>query len=271
MSLPPLTAAALPFAMFNQSCFDLPDELRLMMARQLYSGKLSLRQAVSAGYTSPDNVDAWVDFWHERDIPCELRELLDLSSAEYAEWMRDPSKLKTFYNDDLSASVQPAKTFDADDYIPISHWGRDHWTTLAYIETVMVDMGGFQVGSDARMKSNRRNYRVMARDCPKPLRATNQAASLALVMEPHHATKLNDGQQVPNHDDWACVQDMGAEGLFAEGIDNIEPGVVLKFSEKGNRVANALREFRRGGGKMADFRWPDVSAVATDAPTSSAV
>jgi len=27
-------------------------------------------------------------------------------------------------------------------------WGRDHWSTLAYIETVMVDCKGFQIGQD---------------------------------------------------------------------------------------------------------------------------
>lgn len=39
-----------------------------------------------------------------------------------------------------------------DSYIPMNMWSKDHWTTLAYI--------GFQVGRDARMRSNRRNFRA---------------------------------------------------------------------------------------------------------------
>jgi hypothetical protein len=268
MPLPPLTPTALPFAMFSPVCFELPSAVRLEMAQRLYEGKLTLREAVASGYASTENADDWVDFWHEKSIPCELRELLGLSREEYAEWMRDSAVLATLY-----ATAQPAapKVFSEDDYIPASHWGRDHWTTLAYIETVMTDLAGFQVGSDARMKSNRRNFRIMQRDCPKPKRASNSGLAMALVMEPQHATKLKDGQQVPNHDDWACVQDMAAEGLFVQSADTVEPGVVLQFSEKGNQVANALREFKRGGGKYADFRWPDVpSVVAANAPVAPA-
>jgi hypothetical protein len=29
-----------------------------------------------------------------------------------------------------------------DGYIDIHLWGKDHWSTLAYIETVMVECGG---------------------------------------------------------------------------------------------------------------------------------
>lgn len=262
MPLPPLTAAALPFAMFSPVCFELPSAVRLEMAQRLYEGKLTLREATNQGYASAENVDEWVDFWHEKAIPCELRELLGLSKEEYAEWMREPSSLAKHYS---KASAAEPKVFGEDDYIPLSHWGRDHWTTFAYVETVMADMAGFQVGADARMKSNRRNFRVMQRDCPNPKRASNSGHAMMLVMEPQHATKLNDGQQVSNHDDWACVQDMAAEDLFVQGPDDVEPGVVLQFSEKGNQVANALREFKRNGGKYADFRWPDVPAVGVKA------
>jgi hypothetical protein len=256
MSLPPLTAAALPFAMFNQACFDLSSDARFELAQRLYAGKLTLREAVALGYTSVESVDDWVDFWHDKSVPCELRELLGLSPVEYVEFLKDSSVLAKLY----SATPAPAaRVFGEDDYIPGSYWGRDHWTTLAYIETVMTDLAGFQVGADPRMKSNRRNFRVMSQQCAKPKRASNQGCAMALVMEPQHATKLNDGQQIPNHDDWACVQDMAAEGLFVQAPHEVEPRVILQFSEKGNKIANALREFRRGGGKMADFRWPDLT------------
>lgn len=271
MSLPPLPSADLPLAMFTQACFDLPDDTRLALARQLHEGKLTLREAIAKGYSDAENVDDWVDFWHEHDLPCQLRELLDLSSAQYAEWMRNPETLKGCYPLPKPATLVPApdaapKVFGLDEYIPMSYWSRDHWTTLSYIETVMVDFAGFQVGADARMKSNRRNFRVMSQECPKPKRASNGSAQ-AMVMDPSYATKLNDGQQVPNHDDWACVQDMAAEGLFVQLPDDVQPGTILRFSEKGHKVANAFREFRRDGGKSGDFRWPDGSEVVRSPAT----
>lgn len=34
-------------------------------------------------------------------------------------------------------------------YVPMDMWAKDHWTTLAYIDNVMVDNAGFQVGREA--------------------------------------------------------------------------------------------------------------------------
>lgn len=53
-------------------------------------------------------------------------------------------------------------------YVPVARWGRDHWRCLAYVEAIMVEMAGFQVGADPRMTANRRHYRVMAEQCPRP-------------------------------------------------------------------------------------------------------
>jgi hypothetical protein len=161
------------------------------------------------------------------------------------------------------------KTFSVSDYIPMSHWGKDHWSTLGYVEVIMVECGGFQVGTDPRMKSSRRNFRVMAQGCPHPKRPTLGSA-FAYAMELTQSTKLNDGQVVSGHDDWACVQDMAAEGLFQQGPDAVEPGTVLTLSEKGVAIVNALREFKRNQGQYGQFRWPDVLAVTPAAVEASA-
>jgi hypothetical protein len=161
------------------------------------------------------------------------------------------------------------QTFTMNDYIPMSHWGKDHWSTLGYAETVMVECGGFQVGADVRMKAGRRNFRVMAQGCSKPKRSGFKNSAFASVMELSQSTKLNNGQVVTGHDDWSCIQDMAAEGLFQQGPEDVEPGVVLTLSEKGNLIVNALREFKRNKGQYGQFRWPDVPAVtatATEVP-----
>jgi hypothetical protein len=142
-------------------------------------------------------------------------------------------------------------TNNFDGYIPMAIWGKDHWSTLAYVETVMVESAGFQVGADARMRSNRHNFRVMQEQCPKPKRPGKLA--MGITMDPKYGSRLNDGTSVDNHDDWMCVQDMAKEGLFTVGPDEMEPGVVLHFSKKGNALAEALRRHKSAGGQFAKF------------------
>jgi len=145
------------------------------------------------------------------------------------------------------------KAAPADVYVPMRAWGTDHWSTLAYIETVMVECAGFEIGLDCRMRSDRRNFRVMSQQCPHPKRAGNHSVSLrAVVMSPEHTSRLKTGT-TENHDDWCCVQDMAAEGLFSVGPDAIEPGVTLHLSPKGSRIVSALRVHKAKGGKFADF------------------
>lgn len=148
-----------------------------------------------------------------------------------------------------------------DSYVPMDMWSKDHWTTLAYIETVMVDHAGFQVGRDARMRSNRRNFRVMSEDCPFPKRTDNSVAKLAISMKPEHATILKDGSKVPSHDDWCCIQDMAALGFFKCNVEDIEPGVILSFSPLGEAIVDELRKHKREGGTYATFT-PTIPATA---------
>lgn len=149
-----------------------------------------------------------------------------------------------------------------DEYIPMNKWSKDHWSTLAYLETVMVDAGGFQVGSDPRMRSNRRHFRVMHQECPKPKRPTKDWA-LGVVMDASHGTVLKDGSSVANHDDWMCVQDMAAEGLFTTDVDGVQPGETLHLSARGLALAAALRAHKAAGGTFASF---DASSVPAPIP-----
>jgi hypothetical protein len=142
----------------------------------------------------------------------------------------------------------------------MDQWSKDHWSTLAYVETVMVDCAGFQVGHDGRMKTNRRHFRVMSSECPQPKRPGRSTSAMAVVMRPEHATKIKDGTVIDGHDDWMCVQDMAAEGLFTVGPDDVEPGVVLHFSERGKDIAAALRQHKADGKNFASFEAPALAA-----------
>lgn len=160
---------------------------------------------------------------------------------------------------ETTQTAQPgasAPQYSADSYVPPAAWGKDHWATLAYVDSVMTDCGGFQVGADARMRAGRRNHRVMAQGCPNPKRAGNTRgmAGPAFAVVSAAASRLATGQELAGHDDWSCVQDMAAANLFTTGAESVEPGNILQFSEKGKVWMQALRSHKQQGGNFAAFR-----------------
>jgi hypothetical protein len=149
-----------------------------------------------------------------------------------------------------------------DDIISIDQFGRDHWSTLAYIDCVMIDCAGFQVGFDARMRQGRRHYRVMHEECPRPKRVGISTA--ALVMDLEHSTVLRDGSKVAGHDDWHCVQDLATAGIFTARVEDIQPGETLHLSDFGRALANDLRAHKASGGSWKDFV-PSLAALPVGA------
>lgn len=139
-----------------------------------------------------------------------------------------------------------------DAYVPMNQWSKDHWSTLAYVETVMVDCAGFQIGADPRMRSNRRHTRVMQEECARPKR-TSKVRSPCLTMDPSQGTRLKDGTVLAGHDDWMCVQDMAEAGLFTVNADGVEPGQTLHLSPLGQDICAQLRAHKAQGGQFAGF------------------
>lgn len=158
-------------------------------------------------------------------------------------------------------AVAETPQYTVDDYIPAMAWGKDHWSTLAYVETVAVECQGFQVGSDSRMRSNRRNFRVM-QACPRPRRPGPRAAGI--VMSDGHGTRLKDGTLVDGHDDWNCLQDLAEAGLFTLAASGVEPGVTLHLSAKGQAWCAALRAHKQNGGMYSNVNiaaMPEIEAA----------
>lgn len=151
-----------------------------------------------------------------------------------------------------------------DGYVPETLFGKDHFSTLAYAETVMVDCGGFQVGADPHMRAGRRHFRVMMEECRKPKRVkAGNLASNCVVMDRKYSTALKDGTVVDGHDDFHCLQDLAAAGYFETPADEMQPGVVLKLSDRGREVVSALRNHKTSGGTFASFEAPDIPASET--------
>lgn len=143
-------------------------------------------------------------------------------------------------------------TIAEDSFVSLELWGKDHWSTLAYIETKLVDGDGYCLQFDPHMRQNRRTFRVLAEG------AANVRNGVA--MSPEHGSRLADDTYLPWHDDWCCVQDMVEAGLFQPG--EWEPGFPLILTEKGLAFANALRNHKATGGTFSNFphnitaEWP---------------
>lgn len=117
--------------------------------------------------------------------------------------------------------------------IPLSRWGKDHWSTLLYLETVVVDHDG---------RPKREKMRCDAEVHPV----------YAHIATGKYPTRLNDGVELAAHDDWNCVDDMEAAGLLTLGGTGLNPKVSL--TEFGWQTVHRLRRHVADGGKSGEFR-----------------
>ena len=115
---------------------------------------------------------------------------------------------------------------------PMHLWGKDHWSTLAYIETRIVDREHMRANPDLHPFFVNRAARSTDRKYP---------------------TRLNDGSELHPHDDWSCLDDCEAVGL----VENIGTGVnrAYRLTEEGERCTAALRKHKADGKRFHDFRW----------------
>jgi hypothetical protein len=139
-------------------------------------------------------------------------------------------------SDTANRAERRAAARKADEPTPtLESFGRDHWSTFAYIEHVCVDRKG--VPEIRRMRCDRKRHPLHAHlpdgvggDCP---------------------TRLKDGVLLHDHDDWDCIADLEAAGLLENIGTNVNP--VFRMTTEGNRVASLLRVYKQNGGNFATF------------------
>ncbi len=127
-------------------------------------------------------------------------------------------------------------------HIPINEWGKDHWSTLAYLETLAVDgRDGWAIPVNARMRTNEIRH--------PHLIGTTGIESDALHGS-KYPTRLKYGE-VKGHDDWDCVDDAIKEGL----VKDVGTGLnrAYKFTKLGKKVIAKLRQHKMDGGNFGDF------------------
>lgn len=122
--------------------------------------------------------------------------------------------------------------------INVSEFGKDHWSTLTYLETRCVDHKGRIDIRNMRCNSERHPGQAHI-----PIERENGKFK--------YPTALRDGKFEPEHDDWDCIDDLEAAGFLKTFGTGIHPEVGL--TDEGWAVAGRLRRHRGAGGQFADF------------------
>lgn len=110
--------------------------------------------------------------------------------------------------------------------IPPELWGKDHFSTLVYIESVCVDGRG--VPKAAKMRTG-----------PGRLRRGDTSGPPGDYGGEEYPTRLGNGVSLYNHDDWDCVDDMIEVGLVVAHGTGLNP--VFDLTPAGWMVAGMVR------------------------------
>lgn len=124
--------------------------------------------------------------------------------------------------------------------VSIKNFGKDHWSTFAYIETRCMDYKGVPDREHMRTDPDRHPGLVGFR-----------VAQAYEGMHKKYPTRLKGGYELFDHDDWDCVDDLEAAGLLEINGTGINP--VYKLTDEGHEIIKQLRKFKSEGGNFADF------------------
>lgn len=112
-------------------------------------------------------------------------------------------------------------------HVPLSQFGKDHWSTLLYIESRIVD-ADCTVDND-KMRCDFERHRHLA----GPVQARGNLDGRK------YPTTLADGSKLESHDDWDCVEDLVAVGAVVWGGTGIRP--VFGLTDFGWGLVGQLR------------------------------
>jgi hypothetical protein len=158
---------------------------------------------------------------------------------------------ETHYATDSTAEDhenEPVRTSEfASEHVPIALFGKDHWSTFAYIETRIVD-GGFRITGDPKMRTCRRCWRI-----------ANHGKLRHRTIVSVYPTRLRDGRLADLHCDWDCVQDLIVAGLLATSGD-VDLGKAITLTDAGFKAIAALREHKANGRNFGEFAWTGAAS-----------
>jgi hypothetical protein len=116
---------------------------------------------------------------------------------------------------------------------PIEAWGKDHWTTLAYLQSCVVTRQGHI--DRMRMRGDKDRHPGLWNG----------------IGTGKYPTRLKGGEELRHHDDFDCLDDLHRAGLVIDLLTGIGNGVV-GLTDLGRLVCEELRVHRdvhnRGSG-----------------------
>lgn len=145
-------------------------------------------------------------------------------------------------------------------HTPVEKFGKDHWSTFAYAETCCVD-GKDGIGrlALARMRCNAEKRSMMAANMRwAPRYGTRLMGYFDFAGRDDPAQAAAAGLQLPDHDDWDCLDDLEAAG-FIEVLT--QTAGMVRMTALGNAVAAAARKHKTDGKHYATFVWSGAAAA----------
>ncbi len=138
---------------------------------------------------------------------------------------------------------------EGNNFVDIGRWGKDHWSTLAYLECRAVDNKGMI--NNLQMRCDSRLHRHFA-----------HVETMGMTDGGKYPTLLQGGIKLEKHDDWSCLEDMVEENLLKvefrgnakfpnEIFGNMEARVEL--TDLGKQVSGMLRTHKASGGTFSTF------------------
>lgn len=148
---------------------------------------------------------------------------------------------------------------------PVSKFGKDHWSMLAYLETLCVDgREGIGTIDKRRVRCNENTHPLCkgiysGESAWKPNYSTRLFGFFEFPDRGDTQKAVEAGLQLLGHDDWDCADDLEA-ACFVEVI-NIANGFV-RMTKEGSRVCGLLREHKSTGGMFANFSLNHMTVAA---------
>lgn len=120
----------------------------------------------------------------------------------------------------------------------MNNWGRDHWSLLAYFETVAVDYNGKVDVSRIRTNSTKRGY--------------SNGNITSQDWQDTWGTRMKDGDILDTqHDDIDVMNELEEAGLVKNVSTELNP--IIEITERGWEVVGKIRKHKSNGGTFGNF------------------
>ena len=134
--------------------------------------------------------------------------------------------------------------------VPVEVWGKDHWSTFAYLDYEAMNNKGFAKPNRHSMRTNVKTHGAGLGGIT-PMGTLNDGGK--------YPTRLKNGE-LAGHDDWDCIDDAVEAGFLLDVGSSVNRA--FTFTKRGNAVMVELNAFKKAGGNFRDFQ-PSKQALET--------